>query len=106
MYNISMLTQDFINEMKQRLEAEKARLQQDLGGLSAHTEVGSGYDENAQEADADEVNRDLIARLQSDLAKIDKALAKVADGTYGIDDDGKEIGEARLRALPWADKAI
>jgi len=101
-----MLSQEFINEMKQRLEAEKLRLQQDLAGLAPHTEVGDDYDDNAKEVEVDEVNRDLIARMQSDLAKIDKALAKIADGTYGTDDDGKEIAEARLRAIPWADKAI
>ena len=101
-----MLSQDFISEMKQRLEEEKRKLQADLAGLSSHTEVGDDYDENAQEVEVDVVNRDLIARIQNDLTKIDKALAKIADGTYGVDDEGKEISEARLRVIPWADKAI
>jgi DnaK suppressor protein len=101
-----MLSQDFINEMKQRLEQEQQKLRTDLAGLSAHTEVGDDYDENAQEVETDEVSQDLIARIKSDLAKIDKALVKIADGTYGVDDEGKEISEDRLRALPWADKAI
>jgi RNA polymerase-binding transcription factor len=101
-----MLTQDFINEMKQKLEEQKKRLQDDLAGLSPHTEMGDDYDENASELEVDEVNQDLIARMKNDLEKIDKALAKIAAGTYGADDEGKEISEARLRALPWADKAI
>lgn len=101
-----MLSQDFITEMKQRLEAEKQKLQADLAALSPHTEVGDDYDDNAKEIEVDEVNRDLIARMQADLAKIDKALTKITDGTYGVDDQGQEISEARLRAIPWADKAI
>lgn len=101
-----MLQQDFIKEMQGKLEAERARLQQDLAGLVPHTEVGPGYDESAQEVELDEVSQDLIARIKQDLAKIDKALAKIADGSYGTDDEGKEIGEERLRAMPWADKAI
>ena len=101
-----MLSQEFIKEMQSRLEGEKSRLRQELAGLSPHTELGDDYDENASELEVDEVNQDLIARLKSDLAKIDKALAKIAEGTYGTDDQGREIGEARLRALPWADKAI
>jgi len=101
-----MLSQQFIDEMKQKLEQHKQKLMDDLAGLSVHTELGDDYDENADEIGVDEVNQDLIARMQGDLAKIDKALAKIANGTYGVDDDGKEISEQRLRALPWADKAI
>jgi RNA polymerase-binding transcription factor DksA len=47
-----------------------------------------------------------MAVLQKDLEKVEAALNKIANGTYGTDDDGKEISEARLRAIPWADKAI
>ena len=101
-----MLSEQFISEMKQKLEEQKQKLQTDLAGLSPHTELGDDYDENATEIEVDEVNQDLIARMQSDLAKIDKALAKIADNTYGTDDEGREIFEQRLRAIPWADKAI
>lgn len=101
-----MLSSEFIQEMQQKLEQHKAKLAADLAGLVPHTEVGDDYDENATELEVDEVNQDLIVRLKSDLEKIDKALAKIADGSYGMDDEGKEISEARLRALPWADKAI
>jgi RNA polymerase-binding transcription factor DksA len=41
-----------------------------------------------------------------DSEKVNKALNKIAAGTYGIDDEGNEIPEERLRALPWADKSI
>lgn len=101
-----MLSPQFIEEMKQKLEQEKSRLEQELRGLTAHTEMGDDYDENAIEVEVDEVNQDLIARLKSDLEKIDQALEKITAGTYGVDSEGQEISEARLRALPWADKAI
>jgi len=101
-----MLQQSFIDEMKQKLLAEKQKLSQDLAGLSPHTEMGDDYDENAEEINVDEVNQDMIAAMRVDLQKIDKALAKIKDGTYGTDDEGKEISEDRLRALPWADKAL
>lgn len=101
-----MLSQDFINEMQARLEQEKTRLEQDLGMLAGHTEIGDDLDENATEVQLDEVNQDLIERMQNDLEKINKALQKISDGAYGTDDDGQQISEDRLRALPWADKAI
>ena len=103
---IYMLSPQFIEEMKRKLEEQKQKLQSDLAGLAPHSEVGDDYDENASEIEMDEVNQDLIARMKSDLVKIDKALVKIADGTYGVDNEGKEISEQRLRAIPWADKAI
>ena len=42
-------------------------------------------------------------QLQVMLADIDRALAKVEDGTYGTCDVcGEPIPEGRLEALPWA----
>ena len=101
-----MLSAEFINEMKQKLLASKTQLEQDLGGLKSHTELGDDMDDQVDEMELDEVNRDLIARMQSDLAQINKALAKIENNTYGTDGQGRQIPENRLRALPWADAAI
>lgn len=41
--------------------------------------------------------------LQSTLAEVDRALAKLEDGTYGrCDVCGEPIADERLEALPWA----
>ena len=101
-----MLSQSFLEEMKQVLLSKKQKLEEDLKGLSKHTELGSDIDSQVQEVEDDEVNQDLIVTIQSDLEKINKALNKIENRTYGIDDEGKEIPEERLRAIPWADKSI
>ncbi len=101
-----MISKAFVEEMKQKLLAQKKKLEADLAGLSAHTEMGDDEDENAEEVNVDEASQDVMALMKSDLGKIDKALSKIEAGNYGTDDEGKEIPEARLRALPWADKAI
>lgn len=103
---MSHLSPQFVEEMNQLLLARKAELESDLKGIEPHTELGSDYDAGATEVQIDEVNKDLIERITADLAKIEVALGRVADGTYGVDAEGKEIAEDRLRALPWADKAI
>ncbi len=101
-----MLSQEFISEMKASLLAEQETLKSDLAAMSGHSEVGDDLDENATEVQMDDVNRDMSERINADLEKIAKALQKIEDGTYGTDDDGNEISEDRLRAIPWADKAI
>jgi RNA polymerase-binding transcription factor DksA len=101
-----MLKQDFIEEMKNKLIAQKEKLSEDLKGLSAHTEMGDDMEANSDEVGPDEVSQDVIATMKADVEKIEAALQKIKNGTYGIDGDGKEISEDRLRALPWADKAL
>ena len=101
-----MLSNEFIEEMRIKLLEEKKLLTNDSAGLAEHTELGTGYDENAQEVEVDEVNADMRNRMENDLQKIEKALAKIDAGTYGTDDEGKEISEERLRVIPWADEAI
>src|SRR4051812_33643414 len=101
-----MLSQPFIDEMKTALLEKKKQLEEDLAGLSPHTELGNDDESNAEEVGTDEANQDVIQLMKADLAKINKALLKLEDGSYGTDDEGKEISEARLRALPWADKAV
>ncbi len=101
-----MLSQTFIDEMKQKLLQQKQKLEEDLKGLSPHTEMGDDEDENADEVNVDEVSQDVIATMKADLDMVNKALGKIEAGTYGTDDEGKEISEERLRAMPWADKAI
>lgn len=102
----TMLSKEFIGEMKQELLEAKKKLETELASLKVHTEMGSDQGENAEEMELDEVSKNLTIRIKADLMKIDKALQKAEQGTYGTDDEGKEISEARLRALPWADKAI
>lgn len=103
---MSHLTSDFILEMKQKLLAERSRLEKELASLSAHTEVGTQTDENAEEVELDELNQNLIRRIKQDLEKIDKALKKIEAGVYGFSDDGKPIAKERLMVLPWADTSL
>lgn len=101
-----MLTEEFVKEMESKLNAEKDRLTEELAGLEVHTEIGDSLEDNAEEFPIDAANQDVISRIKGDLQKIEWALEKIANGTYGTDDEGVEISEERLRVLPWADKAI
>ncbi len=101
-----MLSQTFIEEMKAELLKKQEELKNELKGMRAHEELGEDPDSSAQEVENDEVSQDIILALKTDLRKIEKALAKIADHTYGTDEQGRQISEERLRALPWADKAL
>jgi RNA polymerase-binding protein DksA len=54
-----------------------------------------------------ELDEGLEEGAQQTLAQIDRALARLDDGTYGgCERCGKPIGEERLQARPWATLCI
>jgi RNA polymerase-binding transcription factor DksA len=101
-----MLTSEFIEKMKQLLLAKKQQLLEELAGLSAHTELGMDEEDTAAELPLDEMNQDLISHIKDDLQKIERALLKIQDGTYGVDDAGNEFSEKQLEANPYAEVAL
>ncbi len=61
------------------------------------------YEDDAQRLDTLEIEGNLVGRDLGRLAAIERALQKIADGTYGLSDvSGKAIPDARLEAMPFA----
>ncbi|MCX6043792.1 MAG: hypothetical protein NT075_01670 [Chloroflexi bacterium] len=100
-------------EMKRfrlRLEQEHADTLQQIEALERHLAEDDEFDETL--ADQNDAATRLVdqeetstesAQLQAIVAQIDKALARIADGTYGVSEiSGKPIPLERLEALPSA----
>jgi len=101
-----MISKEFVAEMKIKLLASKEQLSGEIAGLPTHTEIGTDPEATADEAEQDFDNQGVRACIEQDIKKIENALEKIKSGTYGVDMDGNEISEERLRVLPWADKAL
>ena len=92
------------------LEEQQGSLRREMQELGAAPDA----DEVAFEADAGFADRShsteergrVIATaraLRANLRDVERALAKLDDGTYGrCDRCGNPIGEERLEAIPWA----
>lgn len=91
------------NEQRQDMQAE--------ADDSINNELSS-YDTNDPEDNAvqiydRELNEALDGNTREMIVKIDAALDRIANGTYGICIiTGQPIPVARLRALPWAQTVI
>jgi DnaK suppressor protein len=91
------------------LTAERTRLAEEIGEA---IEVPDQMTYGSQAAAASQVfeqQRDLALRERAvaHLAQVDAALARLADGTFGMCVRcGREIAPARLEALPWAAHCI
>lgn len=97
-------TKEVIQAMRAALEDEREHLRSQLVELGVGGE-GMSFDENF--ADSGQVaaekgeHRVLANRLQETLDDVDRALAKLDDGTYGrCESCGVEIAEPRLEAMP------
>jgi DnaK suppressor protein len=97
---------DTITALREELESERASLRRELEELGYGSE-GLKYDPNF--ADSSQVTAErgeteaLATTLTTNLIDVERALAKVEDGTYGLCEGCKgEIATARLEAMPAA----
>jgi RNA polymerase-binding transcription factor DksA len=105
-------------DLHARLAAERASTAAGIAGLErqvawlAEQQALSTYDdEHDPEGTTVAVQRaqlqGLLAGAQRDLAALDRAAERAASGTYGACARcGRDIGEARLEALPAAETCI
>jgi DnaK suppressor protein len=91
------------------LARERARIESALADLAR----GEADDEDDPFDAADvatdtfeaELEEGLSDRLRAELEAVERAEQRLADGTYGLSvDSGEPIPDARLQAVPWAER--
>jgi DnaK suppressor protein len=83
--------------------AEMSAPPQELGSISFGKRVGEGTSQAVDRLSAVPAHD----KLQLMLGEVERAEQKLAEGTYGrCDVCGREIGEARLEARPWATRCL
>lgn len=88
-----------------QIEGAIAAAQRD-GPLEASGRREPG-DRDSQDLYQDEFNASRLQDLQNDLAALERAEARLADGTYGISiDSGEPIPDGRLEAVPTAERTV
>lgn len=94
-------------DFRSLLEQEKAQLASELEELGEGEPGRGGLSYDSNFADTSQVTAErgevgaLTAKLRESLAEVERALAKLDNGTYGICEGcGEAIPEARLEAKP------
>jgi DnaK suppressor protein len=106
----SVLTKTQLDELRRKLEAERTRI---LGVLAApaapapSSEQESELEEAAQRETERTRRLEIEARERALLAEVDRALAKLDQGKYGVSEEtGDPIPYERLAAVPWARSGV
>ncbi len=106
-----------LEQIKQRLEAKRAELQENIEGLTeAHPEPVGAIEASEGSQDFEEIAVDfletqqeqsLLVNEQALLTEVERALERIEQGTYGkCVDCGQPIPERRLEAIPWAARDV
>ncbi len=93
---------DRLTKLRQELLTAKRSEESEVTGINAQA-AGEAleFEDDAQKLELLDVGGAVGARSQERLTQIERALQKIADGTYGLSDvSGKPIPRERLRALP------
>ncbi|MEN3272567.1 MAG: hypothetical protein V7636_1328 [Actinomycetota bacterium] len=96
-----MPDQALLSTIRAALEAERADLTAQVAEHGGNVDFDENFADSGQVAAEQGEHRALLGRLQETLTDVDRALAKLDDGTYGkCEVCGEDIADARLEALP------
>ena len=115
----SAYTKKELDELRKRLLEERAELDTQLTTIE-ETSFATSQSDMSGEVSFDEENADagtftfererdlsIENNVRDLMGKVDRALARMEEGTYGICSRcGKPIEKARLKALPYVDLCI
>ncbi len=97
---------------RQLLAQERERIEQalaslDPGGPLEGDERVEPNDVDDEELYQDEYDQGRRENLQRDLAALERAEARLSEGTYGLSvESGETIPDGRLEALPTAERTV
>jgi RNA polymerase-binding protein DksA len=99
------------DDLRARLTEERDQLLHRIDELTAGGHIQLDYDDDfadrGQVASEQGENRVLADNLQHQLAQVDKALARLDEGTYGTCEVcGAVIGDERLELMPTTARCI
>ncbi len=113
------LTAKELGDLKGRLEEERLELRDQLATIeeeafaATQSELAGdvGLDDESADAGTATFEREKDLSIENNvrdlLAKIDRALKRIDDGSFGTCDRcGKPIEKARIKALPYVDLCI
>ena len=95
---------------RELLGAERERIEQALGALEGEGPLEGDDrlepgDVDSEDLYQDEFDAGRLEDLRQQLAALERAEARLAEGTYGLSiDSGEPIPDGRLEALPTAER--
>jgi RNA polymerase-binding transcription factor len=92
---------------RELLARERERIENEIRALAPDAGSGESSGDEALELTGAELDAQLAADLSSELAAVERAEQRLADGAYGRSiESGEPIPDKRLEALPAAERSV
>jgi DnaK suppressor protein len=97
---------------RELLAAERTRIEEGLAALAAQGPLEGSDRIEPGDADSEDLYQDELDTgrregLEEDLAALERAEERLANGTYGLSvESGEPIPDARLEAIPTAERTV
>jgi DnaK suppressor protein len=93
---------------RELLARERERIERALADLEApdqDRDEPRDAGDDATELFEEELDEGIAERLREELAAVERAERRLAEGKYGISiESGEPIPDGRLEAIPWAER--
>jgi DnaK suppressor protein len=93
---------------RELLANARARIEAALASSQERPDTDDGVRDAADDATdlfEEELDAGIADRLRQELAAIERAEQRLAEGKYGLSvESGKPIPDGRLEAIPWAER--
>jgi DnaK suppressor protein len=96
---------ELLGRARERVEASLRELGRSLTGEIGEIETATDPSDDAELIEEEQVDDALAEQLRRELEAIERAEARLRDGTYGVSvESGESIPPQRLEAIPWAER--
>ena len=96
---------ELLRRERERLEGSLADLGRLRGSELEEIDTENELQDEGEQISEEQVDDALVAQLRAELEAVERAEARLRDGTYGLSvESGAPIPAARLEAIPWAER--
>jgi DnaK suppressor protein len=96
---------ELLRRERERIERTVAELTPGADEELSHTDQHLA--DEGSELFESERDAGIVARLRDELAAVERAERRLAEGTYGLSvESGQAIPDERLEAMPWAERTV
>jgi RNA polymerase-binding transcription factor DksA len=98
---------ELLGRERQRVENELTELRSGRGGDGELSTIDQHPADAGTELFEEERDQSMIDRLEAELEAIERAMKRLADGSYGRSiESGEPIPDERLEAVPHAERTV
>ncbi len=96
---------ELLSRARERVETSLAEIERRRQGELEEIDTAVAPEDDGEVIVEEEVDNALAEQLRNELKAIERAEARLSDGTYGLSvESGEPIPAGRLESIPWAER--